>query len=136
LQISTTSGKPLSMAFYAFFLQKLTVTQLVKKIPLLWKLNDHQRINKTPANGSYRIQHNPCEISGSLDAEDLDYGFLRYERKRCFTSWCCQLLTLYRVGGGAQVEWYWPPKTDVFKEKLVPVPLCPPQIPHRLARDL
>jgi hypothetical protein len=33
---------------------------------------------------------------------------------------------------GAQVEWNWQGRTEVLGEKPVPVPLCPPQIPHRL----
>jgi hypothetical protein len=37
---------------------------------------------------------------------------------------------------GAPMEWNWQGKTEVLGEKPVPVPLCPPQIPHRLARDL
>jgi hypothetical protein len=32
------------------------------------------KYTQMPANGSYPIQYNPYEISGSLDAEDLDYG--------------------------------------------------------------
>jgi hypothetical protein len=49
--------------------------------------------------------------------------------------------TLYSVGGrwmneyGALVEWYWQGKTEVLGEKTVPVPLCPPQISHRLTWD-
>jgi hypothetical protein len=35
----------------------------------------------------------------------------------------------------APVEWNWQGKTEVLGEKLVPVPLCPPQIPHGLTRD-
>ena len=33
---------------------------------------------------------------------------------------------------GTPVEWNWQGKTDVLGEKPVPVPLCPPQIPHWL----
>jgi hypothetical protein len=33
---------------------------------------------------------------------------------------------------GASVEWNWRGKTEVLGEKPVPVPLCPPQIPHGL----
>jgi hypothetical protein len=33
------------------------------------------------------------------------------------------------------VEWNWQGKTDVLGEKPVPVPLCPPQIPHGPSRD-
>jgi hypothetical protein len=36
---------------------------------------------------------------------------------------------------GAPVEWNWQGKTEVLGEKPVPVPLCPPLIPHRLTRD-
>jgi hypothetical protein len=35
----------------------------------------------------------------------------------------------------APVEWNWQGKTEVLGEKHVPVPLCPPQILHGLARD-
>jgi hypothetical protein len=33
------------------------------------------------------------------------------------------------------VEWNWQVKTKELEEKPVPVPLCPPQIPHGLTRD-
>jgi hypothetical protein len=33
------------------------------------------------------------------------------------------------------VEWNLQEKTEVLGEKPVPVPLCPPQIPHGLTRD-
>jgi hypothetical protein len=33
------------------------------------------------------------------------------------------------------VEWNWQGKTEELGEKPVPVPLCPPQIPHGLSRD-
>jgi hypothetical protein len=36
---------------------------------------------------------------------------------------------------GAPVEWNWQGKTEVLGENPVPVPLCPPQIPHGLTRD-
>jgi hypothetical protein len=36
---------------------------------------------------------------------------------------------------GAPVEWNWHRKTEVLGGKPVPVPLCPPQIPHGLTRD-
>jgi hypothetical protein len=35
---------------------------------------------------------------------------------------------------GALMEWYWQGKTEELGEKPVPVPLCPPQIPHGLTR--
>jgi hypothetical protein len=35
----------------------------------------------------------------------------------------------------ATVEWYWQGKTEELGEKPVPVPLCPPQIPHGLTRE-
>jgi hypothetical protein len=34
----------------------------------------------------------------------------------------------------ATVEWYWQGKTVELGQKPVPVPLCPPQIPHGLTR--
>jgi hypothetical protein len=36
---------------------------------------------------------------------------------------------------GEPVEWNWQGKTEELGEKPVPVPLCPPQIPHGLTRD-
>jgi len=36
----------------------------------------------------------------------------------------------------ATVEWYWQGKTEELGEKPVPVPLCPPQIPHGLTGSL
>ena len=36
---------------------------------------------------------------------------------------------------GAPVEWNWQGKTEVLGEKPVPLPLCPPQIPHGLTRN-
>jgi hypothetical protein len=35
---------------------------------------------------------------------------------------------------GAPVEWNWQGKTEALGEKPVPVPHCPPQIPHGLTR--
>jgi hypothetical protein len=34
----------------------------------------------------------------------------------------------------ATVEWYWQEKTEELGEKPVPVPICPPQIPHWLTQ--
>jgi hypothetical protein len=34
----------------------------------------------------------------------------------------------------ATVEWYWQGKTEELGEKPIPVPHCPPQIPHELTR--
>jgi hypothetical protein len=39
------------------------------------------------------------------------------------------------LSNGAPVEWNWQGKTKVLGQKPVPVPLCPPQIPHGLSRD-
>ena len=36
---------------------------------------------------------------------------------------------------GALFEWYWQKKTDVLWRKPMPLPVCPPQIPHGLAWD-
>jgi hypothetical protein len=36
---------------------------------------------------------------------------------------------------GAPVEWNWHGETEVLGGKPVPVPLCPPLIPHGLTRD-
>jgi hypothetical protein len=33
------------------------------------------------------------------------------------------------------VEWNWQGKTKILAEKPVPVPRCPPQIPHELTRN-
>jgi hypothetical protein len=41
-----------------------------------------------------------------------------------------QMILVWR----ATVEWYWQEKTEELGEKPVPVPLCPPQISHRLTR--
>jgi hypothetical protein len=36
---------------------------------------------------------------------------------------------------GTPVEWNWQGKTEVRREKPVPVPLCPPQIPQELTQN-
>jgi hypothetical protein len=36
----------------------------------------------------------------------------------------------YFPSNGAPAEWNWQVKTEILGEKPVPVPLCPPQIPH------
>jgi hypothetical protein len=41
-----------------------------------------------------------------------------------------QMIWVWRV----TVEWYWQGKTEELGEKPVPVPFCPPQIPHGLTR--
>jgi hypothetical protein len=45
--------------------------------------------------------------------------------KKCF---------LVFPSNGAPVEWNWQGNTEVLGGKPVPVPLCPPQIPHGLTR--
>jgi hypothetical protein len=50
----------------------------------------------------------------------------------CATLWCRRLLLFVFPNNGAPVEWNWQGKTEVLGEKPVPVPLCPPQIPHGL----
>jgi hypothetical protein len=54
----------------------------------------------------------------------------------CATLWW-RWLVLFFVSpcNGAPVEWNWQGKTEVLGENPVPVPLCPPQIPHGLNRD-
>jgi hypothetical protein len=42
---------------------------------------------------------------------------------------------LFFSSNGAPVEWNWQGKTELLGEKPVPVPLCPPQIPHGLTQD-
>jgi hypothetical protein len=42
---------------------------------------------------------------------------------------------LFFTSNGAPMEWNWQGKTEVLGENTVPVPLCPPQIPHGLTRD-
>jgi len=41
----------------------------------------------------------------------------------------------YKYGREELVEWYRQGKTKIFGEKYVPVLLCPPPIPHEMARD-
>jgi hypothetical protein len=36
----------------------------------------------------------------------------------------------------AMVKWYWQGKAEELREKLVPVPFCPPQIPHQVTQVL
>jgi hypothetical protein len=53
----------------------------------------------------------------------------------CATLWWRWLVFSVFPCNGAAVEWNWQWKTEVLGEKRVPVPLCPPQIPHGLSRD-
>jgi hypothetical protein len=76
-------------------------------------------------------------------------GMSVYQEFSCFLSWrwfgsstqawmptyvsilrIPQMIWVWR----ATVEWYWQGKTEKLGEKPVPVPLCPPQIPHGLTR--
>jgi hypothetical protein len=51
----------------------------------------------------------------------------------CSCYWAhCPAARWYINGHGAAVESHWWGKTKELREKLVPVPLCPPQIPHKL----
>jgi hypothetical protein len=45
-----------------------------------------------------------------------------------------KMIIIFRpfLSSGEPVEWNWRGKTEVLGEKPVPVPLCPPQIPHAL----
>ena len=59
---------------------------------------------------------------------------------RCLEAYCANLWWRWLVFfvftcNEAPVEWNWQGKTEVLGEKPVPVPLCPPQIPHGLTRD-
>jgi hypothetical protein len=45
------------------------------------------------------------------------------------------IIIIYFPSNGAPVEWKWQGKTESLGEKPVPVPLCPPKIPHGLTRD-
>jgi hypothetical protein len=49
-----------------------------------------------------------------------------YDEDGVFSAFTCN---------GSPVEWNWQGKTEVLGEKPVPVPLCPPQIPHGLKGD-
>jgi hypothetical protein len=55
----------------------------------------------------------------------------------CATLWWRLKIIFFFIfaSNGAPVEWNWQGKTEVLGEKPVPVPLCPPQIPHWLTRD-
>jgi hypothetical protein len=53
----------------------------------------------------------------------------------CATLWWRWSGIFIFPSNGAPVEWNWQGKTEVLGEKPVPVPLCPPQIPHGLTRD-
>jgi hypothetical protein len=49
--------------------------------------------------------------------------------------WWRSLVFFVYPCNGAPMEWNWQGKTEVLGEKLVPVPLCPPQIPHGPIRN-
>jgi hypothetical protein len=51
----------------------------------------------------------------------------------CLTLWWRLVFSVF-PRNGAPVEWNWQGKPDT-REKPVPMPLCPPQIPHGLTRD-
>jgi hypothetical protein len=53
----------------------------------------------------------------------------------CGTLWWRWLVFSFFTSNGAPAEWNWQGKTEVLGEKPVPVPLCPPQIPHGLIRS-
>ena len=53
----------------------------------------------------------------------------------CATLWWRWLVFLVFPCNVAPVELNWQGKTEVLGEKPVPVPLCPPQIPHGLIWD-
>ena len=58
---------------------------------------------------------------------------------QCVTQQCskflrlCSIVDRWMCECGVLVEWYWLGKIDVFEEKPVLLPLCPPQIPLRVA---
>jgi hypothetical protein len=53
----------------------------------------------------------------------------------CATLWWIWLVFFVFPCNVAPVKWNWQGKTKVLGGKPVPVPLCPPQIPHGLTRD-
>jgi len=60
----------------------------------------------------------------------------KYEAKRITV--CLMTLSIGKIRGrgwwineyGKQVEWHWERKTDVIRDRHVPVPLCYKQPPH------
>ena len=55
---------------------------------------------------------------------------------RSLEAYCATLWWIWSVFFSFfRVEWNWQGKTEVLGEKPVPLPLCPPQIPHGLTRD-
>ena len=53
----------------------------------------------------------------------------------CTTLWWRWSVFFIFLSNGAPVEWIYRGKPKYSGEKPVPVPLCPPQIPHGLSRD-
>jgi hypothetical protein len=76
-------------------------------------------------------------LNDAVSVPALKYGFVVNKRK--FFLVCSKKLNSRNrdpfPSNGAPVEWNWQGKTQELGEKPVPVPLCPPQIPHGLTRD-
>jgi hypothetical protein len=54
----------------------------------------------------------------------------------CATLWWRWLIFFFVFSyNEAAMQWNWQWKPEVLGEKPVPVPLCPPQVPHGLIRD-
>jgi hypothetical protein len=79
-------------------------------------------------------KHEPVS---SLSAHSRCYGRTAALKAYCAIlsgRWIWRAFLLLHFNG-ALVEWNWQGKTEVLGEKPVPVPLCPPQIPHKLTWD-
>jgi hypothetical protein len=67
------------------------------------------------------------------------YGRTAALKAYCATQWGRWwerwLVLFIFPSNGAPVEWNWQGKTEVLGERPVPVPLCPPQMPHGLTWD-
>jgi hypothetical protein len=66
------------------------------------------------------------------------YGRTAALKAYCATLWWRwrERWSVFFSSNGALVEWNWQGKTEVLGEKPIPVPLCPPQIPHGPTRIL
>ena len=115
----------------------------------IWKHNQNLITTPTFRSSLMGLLHKKLGIISKQVCSNLADSFFIIEgpRSRCygrtaaFKAYCATLwgrwwrfFLLFHFNG-APVKWNWQEKTKVLGEKPVPVPLCPPQIPHGATQD-
>jgi hypothetical protein len=132
--------------------QNTASCNLLKRIGCIRRfgLNLHYKTNsdnKSPKDGNRAHSRNVVYINWTSASRQYNTAFfIEVPHSRCYGRTAALRLTVQPCDedevvfplshfNAAPVEWNWQGKTEVLGEKSVPVPRCPPQIPHGQTRD-